>query len=102
MAKFGLYGKLVAHPGQRDALVEVLLKGAGALGDMPECQLYVVNVLEDEPDAVWVTELWTDEAAHQSSLQDKDIKSIVQRGVSLVAAMPEQIRLTPVSGKGLT
>jgi hypothetical protein len=52
-----MYGKLVAQPGRRDALVEVLLEAANALGKMPDCELYIVNVLEDEPDAVWVTEL---------------------------------------------
>lgn len=101
MATFGLYGKLVAGPGQRDALVEVLLDAASALSKMPECELYIVNVLDDEPDAVWVTEVWSDETAHKASSHDEEIRSIVQRGLPLVAEMAHQIRLTPVGGKGL-
>jgi quinol monooxygenase YgiN len=53
-----MYGKVLAQPGQRDALLEVLLEAAETLGDMPECELYIVNTAPDEPDAIWVTELW--------------------------------------------
>jgi hypothetical protein len=57
------------------------------------------NPLEDEPDAPWVTELWADQAAHQASLQNKRDQVDVQQGISLVAGMPEQIRLTPIGAR---
>lgn len=102
MTRFGLYGKLVAQSGQRDALVKVLVEAAEVLETMAECELYIVNVIDDEPDTVWVTELWANQGAHEASLQDAHIKSIVQRGIPLVADMPQQVRLTPIGGKGLT
>ncbi len=94
-------GKLVAQPGQRDALVEVLLEAAHLLGQAPECDLYIVNVVPDEPDAIWVTELWANEEAHAESLTNSGVKALVQRGMPLIADMPQQVRLTPVGGKGI-
>jgi len=101
MSKFGMYGKVMAQPGKRDALVEVLLEAAEMLGDMPECELYIVNVVPDEPDAIWVTELWASEQAHARSLQREDVRALIQRGMPLIAGMAEQMTLTPVGGKGV-
>ena len=101
MDRFALYGKLVAHPGERDALVEVLLEAADLLGEVPECHLYVVNILEDDPDAVWVTEVWSTAEAHAASLQDERVQAIVQRGRPLISDMPQQVKLKAIGGKGL-
>ncbi len=101
MRRLALYGKLVAQPGRRDALVEVLLDAAEALKDLTACNLYIVNVADDEPDAIWVTEVWDNAEAHAQSLQREDVKAIIQRGMPLIAGMPEQVRLTPVGGKGI-
>lgn len=100
LTKFAMYGKVMAQPGKRDALVEVLLEAAEMLGDMPECELYIVNVVPGEPDAIWVTELWANEEAHAKSLEREDVKALITRGMPLIAGMSEQMTLTPVGGKG--
>jgi len=101
VSKFALYGKVMAQPGQRDPLVELLLEAAETLGDLPECELYIVNTAPDEPDAIWVTELWASEEAHARSLERDDVRALIQRGRPLIAGMGEQVRLTPVGGKGM-
>ena len=75
-----MYGKVLAQPGRRNALLEVLLEAAEMLGDMPECELYIVNTAPDEPDAIWVTELWASEEAHDRSLKRDDVRALIQRG----------------------
>ena len=35
---------------------------------MPGCLSYIVAEDPNDPDALWVTEVWTDEAAHRASL----------------------------------
>jgi len=96
-----MYGKVLAQPGRRNALLEVLLEAAKMLGDMPECELYIVNTAPDEPDAIWVTELWASEEAHDRSLKRDDVRALIQRGRPLIAGMGDQVRLTPVGGKGM-
>ena len=68
MSTFGLYGKIIAKPGQRDALVAGLLKAAALMQHVPGCELYIVNVSASEQDVVWVTEIWRSASAHQASL----------------------------------
>ena len=69
MERFAMYGKVVAKPGRRDALVEILLEAARLLTPVAGCQLYIVNVVPAEPGAIWATELWTSEADHDASLK---------------------------------
>ncbi|HET7024615.1 MAG TPA: antibiotic biosynthesis monooxygenase family protein [Gemmatimonadales bacterium] len=52
---YGLIGKVTATPGQRDALVKILLSGAGA---MPGCLSYVIATDPADADALWITEAW--------------------------------------------
>jgi quinol monooxygenase YgiN len=100
MNKFAMYGKLTAHPGQRDVLVQILLEAAEQLKSAEGCELYIVNVSDDDPDAVWVTELWRDAEAHAASLKNQSVLALIQRGRSLIAGA-EPVRLRPVGGKGI-
>lgn len=102
MGKFGLFGKLLAHEGKRDELVQVLLEASAILKNFDGCEWYVVNVSDEEPDAIWVTELWRDEAAHQASLQQRDIRNLIQQGRPLIAGFGEQTCYRPVGGVGLS
>jgi quinol monooxygenase YgiN len=101
MSKFGLYGKIIAQPGQRDALVEVLLEAAAVLETPPGCELYIINVSPTEPDTIWVTEVWKSKEDHAASLQLDAVKQTIQRGRPLIAG-GERIEVMPVGGKGLS
>jgi quinol monooxygenase YgiN len=100
MSKFGLYGKIIAHSGQRDALVAVLLEAAALMQHVPGCELYIVNVSATEPDTVWVTEVWSNRADHEASLTRDESKALIERGLPLIAG-GERIELVPIGGKGL-
>jgi quinol monooxygenase YgiN len=99
MSKFGLCTKFTTHEGQRDSLVDVLLEAASGMESVEGCELYVVNIPDNEPDSVWVTEIWSDPSAHQASLSLEDAKVLIQRARPLIAGV-EQIKLRPVGGKG--
>jgi quinol monooxygenase YgiN len=100
MNKFAMYGKLTAHLGKRDALVQILLEVAELLERSEDCALYIVNVADDDLVTVWVTELWRDAEAHAASLKNEGILALVQRGRALIANA-EPIKLCPVGGKGI-
>jgi quinol monooxygenase YgiN len=97
---YGLFGKFSAQPGKRDDLVGYLLRAAKLLERDPACVQYIVGTSE-EPDAVWVSEIWTDEAAHDASLEPEDIQALIQEARPLIAGMSDQTRLTVHGGKGL-
>lgn len=98
---YGQHGKLRAHPGQRDALADHLLRAAELLGAMEGCYLYVVSAAPDDPDALWVTEVWRTQTDHQASLGDAAIRALIAEARGLIESMPDQTELEPLGGKGL-
>ena len=97
---YGLFGKIAAQPGRRDDLIGYLLQAAKLLERNRDCVHYVVSS-SDEPEAVWVSEVWTDEAAHDASLEPEDIRALIQEARPLIAGMSDQTRLNVHGGKGL-
>ena len=90
-----------AQPGQRDALLDILLEAAGLVADLPGCEVWIVNTMPDDPDAIWVTEVWRGEADHAASLTGDDVKAVIARARPLIAGFGERFTLEPVAGKSL-
>lgn len=97
---YGIVGKFSAESGRRDQLLEHLLRAAELLEANPDCIHYVVSTAED-PDAVWVSEVWTDRFAHEASLEHKDIRALIERARPLIAGVSDRVELTVCGGKGL-
>ena len=83
MERFGMYGKVVAKPGQRDALVEILLEASRLVAPLAGCQIYIVNVVPADPDAIWVTEIWRSEADHDASLKMDSVMAVIAKAKEL-------------------
>ncbi len=97
---YGLFGKFTAHPGKREELVELLLEAASLLESNAYCLHYLMST-SDEADAVWVSEAWTDEAAHEASLEPEEIRALIQVARPLIAGMSDRTVLDVRGGKGL-
>ena len=82
-------------------LAGTLLRVAEGLRTAPGCELYVVNLSADEPDTVWVTEVWTDEDASDRALSGDLGEVGIGEVVALLAGPPELVELTPLGGPGL-
>lgn len=100
MSKFGLYTKFTTHDAQRDTLVDILLEAASGMEPVEGCDLYVVNIPDNEPNSVWVTEIWKDSLAHQASLALEGARELIQKAKPLITGI-EQIKLSPLGGKGI-
>ncbi len=64
-AGYGLIGQMKAAPGKRDELMAILAEGTGT---MPGNIAYLIGADLADPDGIWITEYWTDKAAHDASL----------------------------------
>jgi quinol monooxygenase YgiN len=95
---YGLIGKIKAQPGQRDALAAILLDGTGA---MPGCLSYVIAIDPKDPDALWVTEVWDNQASHKASLALPSVKQAIAKGRPLIAGFGERFETNPLGGHGL-
>jgi quinol monooxygenase YgiN len=95
---YGLIGKIQAAPGQRDALIAILLEG---LRDMPGCLSYIVAQDPADADAIWVTEVWDSQESHAASLSLPAVQQAIARGRPLIAGFGERYETMPVGGHGL-
>jgi len=97
---YGLQGKMTAKPGQRDALLALLLESSR--GDrMPGCRLYIVSEVVGEPDAIAITEVWDDQAAHDASLRLESVRALIAKARPIIASMGDSLELRPIGGQGL-
>jgi Uncharacterized conserved protein len=95
---YGLIGKMRATPGQRDALLAILLEGTEA---MPGCLSYVIASDHADADAIWITEVWTDAASHKASLTLPAVQQAIAKARPLIAGFDSHIETAPVGGHGL-
>lgn len=94
----GLVGRIITVPGKRDALASILLNG---ISGMPGCLSYVVARDPTNPDALWVTEVWVDEASHVASLTLPAVQQAIAQGRPLIAGFGERFVTEPIGGHGL-
>ncbi len=95
---YGLLGKIIAKPGQRDALIEILLEGTT---DMPGCLSYIISKDSEDEDIIWVTEVWDNKESHKASLSLPPVQEAISQGKPLIEKFGKQIELEPVGGHGL-
>ncbi len=95
---YGLIGKMKTVPGERDALISILIEGVSG---MPGCLSYVVAQDSTDPDALWVTEAWDSKESHQASLSLPSVQQAISRGRPLIAGFGERFETTPIGGHGL-
>jgi quinol monooxygenase YgiN len=96
---YGLIGKIKAISGQRGALISILTEGVAG---MPGCLSYIVAQDPTDADAIWVTEVWADQASHQASLSLPSVQQAITRGRPLITGFGERFETIPVGGHGLT
>ena len=99
MSQIARYGKATAREGRGQELAEILLAAAAELEDDPGCQLYLINRQAGQPDVIWVTELWRDQAALDASLEQIRGSESVSAAMALVEDW-EMIELELLGGKG--
>jgi quinol monooxygenase YgiN len=90
---FANVGTLGTKPGQRDALVSILLRPSPGLRDAG-CLLYEVGISDAEPDAVFICELWKSPEAHQASLQLPEVQAAIQEAKPLLSGEMGATRFT--------
>ena len=95
---YGLIGKMRATPGQRDALIAILLEGTTA---MPGCLAYIIAKDKQDADAIWITETWDGQDNHKASLTLPSVQAAIKQARPLIAGFGERFETEPIGGQGL-
>ena len=94
----GLIGKIKVVPGQREALISILIEGSAG---MPGCLSYVVAQDQTDQDAIWITEVWISQTSHRDSLARPSVQKAITLGKPFIAGFGERFETTPIGGHGL-
>ena len=86
---FSVYGRMTALPGRREELIALLQEGFRAGGEDSGLLTYSINTAPEDPDTVWMTQLWTDRAAHDATTRSEAVAAVTQRLPPLLAGQPE-------------
>jgi quinol monooxygenase YgiN len=98
--RYGMLNRITTKPAQRDTVVEILLSGARMQGAMSGCELYVVHTSPKDPNQIWVTEVWRSKEDHEASLENAEVRALIEKGRPLIVSIEQNITV-PVGGKGL-
>lgn len=90
MKKHFLHGKLKAKEGEGAQLADVLLKAAELVSASKGCRLYIVSKDNNDPDAVWVTEVWDTKQDHDDSLKNDSVRALIVKAMPLLDGPPEK------------
>lgn len=99
MSPIHRYGKAIARPGHGEELARLLLAAADAQAGDAGCELYLVSRQRDDPDVVWITELWRSQADLDASIAAIRGSDDVAAVMALVARF-EMVELDLLGGKG--
>ena len=98
---YAMTGKLNAQTGKRDELVEILLSASRVVAQLPGCHAYIVNEEVADETCVWVFEVWDDKEAHDSSLKDERVRSLIAEAMPMISGAPSGAELRVVGGHGI-
>ena len=101
MAKTSMFVKLSAQPGRRDDLLAALEKMLVAVNDEDGTEIYAFNLDTTDENAIWIYELYADEAALASHSASDAMATLIGDLGGLLGDAPLMVATTPVSGKGI-
>ena len=90
MNKYGLHGKLTALAGKADQLATILLQASELVATAKGCHLYLVSKDKDQPNEVWITEIWDSKADHDASLKMDAVRALIAQAIPLIDGKPEK------------
>jgi cold shock CspA family protein/quinol monooxygenase YgiN len=97
---YGLHRQLTTRPGNRDAVVAILLHGLKDL-KAAGCTLYLVGISESQPDIVCLTEVWVSKEAHDASRNLSIVNQSFAEVRPLLTGDFTTIELSVVGGLGV-
>ncbi|MBY8854866.1 antibiotic biosynthesis monooxygenase [Nocardia sp. CA2R105] len=99
---FSVCGRMTALPGRREEVIALIKESARAGGEDSGLLTYSINTALDDPDSVWVTELWTDKEAHDTTTRSEPVRMVTERFLELLAEQPAGFYGNAVHVQGLT
>ena len=98
---YALINKMTAKPGKRDEVIHILLESGKPFNDITSCILYLVYKDKNNPNVIWVEDVWTNQDDHAVAMNTPQMRSNIAKSLTVLESMPEQIEVVLAGGKGL-
>lgn len=98
---YALINKMTVKAGKRDEVVAILLESGKQFNNHPSCILYLVYKDKNDPDVIWVEDVWTSHDDHSAAMNAPEMRSYITKCMPLLDGMPQQIDVEFSGGKGL-
>ncbi|MCC5951206.1 MAG: antibiotic biosynthesis monooxygenase [Acidimicrobiia bacterium] len=100
MSKTSVFVKLVAKPGERDALVAALSAMMPVVDDEEGTVIYSFHHDAADPDTVWAFELYADDEAFATHSGGEVLAGLMGDVIGMIAEPPILAVAEPVHAKG--
>ncbi len=98
---YAMTGKIAALNGKREVLAEVLLRASSVVAQMDGCRSYIVFEDMHDETALWVFETWDSKDAHDASLQNEEVRSLIAEAKPMMSGLPTGAELRMIGGYGI-
>jgi len=86
--KYLLHGKLTAKQGLSQELAAILIEASRLISNANGCKLYVVGKDQNDPNSVYVTEIWDSKEDHDNSLNVEGVRELIMQAMPMLETMP--------------
>lgn len=98
MSKYGLISKLTASEGNLSSLTLILMEASKLVSETKGCHQYLVSHDPENPNDIWIMEVWDSLEDHDNSLKDENVKALIGKAMPFLGAPPEKIKELQVQG----
>jgi quinol monooxygenase YgiN len=100
MSKVALFATITAAPGKRDELLEKFKMMLDAVEREDGCEVYLAHTSDDEPDKIFMYELYSSVEAFDSHMSGEAMAAFVTEAGALFGGPLDLKRLSLHGGKG--
>jgi len=99
---YGRTGAMTANEGAADQLLDILLEAAELVSRLDVCRFYIVGKDREDPDTIWVQEIWKSKEDHAESLAHPGVQKLINKAMPLIKTFPKKGgEYTVIGGVGL-
>jgi quinol monooxygenase YgiN len=97
---YAQHAKTIVRPGKRDEVIQRLNESIELLKRTPGCIYYLISTTE-EPDVVWIAELWASKEAKEGLATSPEAAKVMKELMPLIVSVTDRTAMTVVGGFGV-
>lgn len=99
---YGYQGILKAKKGKGNELASILLASSKVLATVKGSSQYIVSRDINNPDIIYVTEIWESKEDHDNSLMNPEVKNLISKAIPILDESPKKgLEMNVLGGLGL-